>query len=150
MNIRKTRAYITWKAMNTRCNNPNNPKYHRYGGRGIKICERWQSFELFFEDMGEREVHETIDRKNNDLGYSKGNCRWASVGVQNRNRKWSIIYRGENATDASIRLGGNRSLVASRLKLGWTLGDAFSIRARVIDRYENKSNILITTLDSLI
>jgi len=128
MNIRKTRAYVTWKAMNTRCNNPNAPKYHRYGGRGIKICPTWKSFEVFYDDMGEREPNQTIDRIDNDGDYCRDNCRWASVKEQNRNRKASIKYNGENAVDASKRLGGNRHLVADRLRLGWSMEKAFSTK----------------------
>lgn len=82
-----TRVYRIWKAMSTRCNNPNSLRYKDYGGRGIKVCDRWRDFSKFYEDMGEPPPGHSIDRINNDLGYSKENCRWASTAQQNSNRR---------------------------------------------------------------
>lgn len=81
-----TPEYTCWANIRSRCGNPNNPEYHRYGGRGIVVCERWTKFENFLADMGRRpsEKH-SIERKNNDLGYFKDNCRWATRKEQQRN-----------------------------------------------------------------
>ena len=75
-----------WWAMLERCNNPKDPAYPKYGGRGITVCVRWLRFEQFLQDMGERPEGLSLDRRDNDGGYSPGNCRWATRIEQNRNR----------------------------------------------------------------
>ena len=79
--------YKLWLGMRTRCNNPNAPNYHLYGGRGITVCERWDDFSLFCEDMGERPEGYTLDRICTNEPYSPDNCRWASSLLQGRNRR---------------------------------------------------------------
>lgn len=84
--------------MHTRCTNPNHVYFKYYGARGIKVCERWDKFENFFADMGPRpSPTHTLERKNNDLGYFKRNCRWATRKEQNQNMKsthW-VTFRGK-------------------------------------------------------
>lgn len=84
--------------MLTRCNNPKYSEYHLYGGRGVTVCEEWGDFKKFFDDMGPRPspAHQ-IDRKNNELGYSKDNCYWATRSENVRNRRTTIFvdYKGE-------------------------------------------------------
>lgn len=79
-------TYNSWRAMLQRCENPEHSKFKHYGGRGIKVCARWHDFEKFKADMGERPEGTTIDRRNNEKGYTKANCRWATAAEQRANR----------------------------------------------------------------
>lgn len=83
-----TPTYHCWNSMLQRCSNKKDTAYHHYGGRGIKVCDRWQnSFENFYEDMGQRPEGLTIDRINNEGNYEPSNCRWASMQVQGLNQR---------------------------------------------------------------
>ena len=101
--MQKSMTHI-WSSMKARCYNINCKVYNRYGGRGITICSRWlESFENFVEDMGIRpEKGYSLDRIDNDKGYSKENCRWATSKQQNRNRRDIpyIEYKGESKSVA--------------------------------------------------
>lgn len=84
----KTRTYKIWVGMKQRCNNPNSNLYNNYGNKGISVCEEWNSFEIFLNDMGEAPDGFTIERVNNELGYSKHNCKWANRSEQNINKSY--------------------------------------------------------------
>lgn len=80
--------YNSWAAMRGRCNNPKNQDYASYGGRGLTVCDRWGSFENFLADMGQKpSPQHSIDRVNNDAGYSPDNCRWATKLEQRHNQR---------------------------------------------------------------
>jgi hypothetical protein len=78
----RDKTYKTWKEMRRRCTNPNATQWQWYGARGITVCDRWQSFEMFLADMGERPEGTTLDRIDGSRGYEPDNCRWATPAQQ--------------------------------------------------------------------
>lgn len=99
-----TPLYNVWRSMCQRCDNANHKSYHRYGGRGIKVCDEWNTFERFRDwalDNG-YDNGLTLDREHNDGGYYPDNCRWVSQQVQTNNRSNNhyITYNGETRTQA--------------------------------------------------
>src|SRR5258708_26967434 len=84
-------TYRSWAMMRARCQDANADQYRFYGALGIRVCDRWQSFENFFADMGVRPPGMTIDRIDGSKNYEPGNCRWLSHAEQCRNRKNNII-----------------------------------------------------------
>lgn len=93
----KTPEHSSWMSMLSRCKNPNATGWPMWGGRGISVCARWKKFENFLEDMGRRPTGTTLDRRDNNKGYSKGNCRWATPKQQALNRRSTVLvrYRGK-------------------------------------------------------
>ena len=98
--MHSTSEYNTWQSIKKRCLNKNNKNYHNYGGRGISICDEWlNSFENFFNDMGIKPYKESsIERIDNNKGYSKLNCKWASKKEQSRNQRSNRLITYNNET----------------------------------------------------
>lgn len=125
-NGQQTPEYMTWAHMIKRCENQTYHGFANYGGRGIKVCERWRaSFLAFFEDMGLRpSAKHSLDRKDVNGDYTPDNCRWASAKEQGRNRRNNRILTiaGESVTlaEAAERFGVNRGTIKGRLARGWT------------------------------
>lgn len=120
----ETPEYRAWTQMLDRCRRPRHPAFHRYGGRGIKVCERWAgSYEQFLADMGRRpSPRHSLDRIDNDGNYEPSNCRWATTKEQMRNRAANVrlTARGETLTLAewSERTGVALDVLAKRAKRG--------------------------------
>lgn len=125
------RIYGIWENMKTRCYNPNYREFYRYGGRGIKVCERWHHFPNFVEDMGLPPEGMTLERQDNDRDYEPGNCIWATVQAQARNRRTTIMVTLDGKTqclkDWATERGLSYKLVQQRVKRdGWPIEKALA------------------------
>lgn len=128
---KKTQEYISWRGMRHRCLNKKSTDYRYYGGRGIKICDRWRTFQNFLADMGKAPIGFTLERKDVDGEYTPENCKWASRKEQASNRHSNIIFNSETASDASKRLGGGNNLVKGRIRNGMEISRAFTQPKRI-------------------
>ncbi len=123
----RTPAYYAWLAAKSRCTNPKNPGFSRYGARGITICKRWLSFNSFLKDMGEKPAGLSLDRKNNYKGYSPSNCRWATKDQQMNNLRRTVYISAFGETKSVSQWARDeRCLVKKQAlqtrisKFGWT------------------------------
>jgi len=120
-------AYVSWLKMRRRCSSTARPEHAAYyRDRGITVCERWfNSFEAFFEDMGDRPPRHSLERIENDAGYEPGNCKWVLPLEQVLNRRVTVWveFRGERIKLAELaaRAGILRRVFAARLKRGWPI-----------------------------
>lgn len=122
----------TWASMNARCYNPNAPDFALYGGRGIKVCDRWQrphGYWNFVADMGPRPKGFTLDRIKSDGDYTAENCRWTDRRTQQNNRRYTrfVSYQGETLAlgDWSRRTGIKQNVLWGRLyHCKWSVGQA--------------------------
>lgn len=123
-NMRRSPTYKSWLSMRARCNNPGSGNWAEYGGKGIKMCDRWLSYENFLTDMGERPPGHSIDRIDNDGDYTPENCRWATQRQQNRNQRRNRLITHQGATKClaewAEESGVAQQLLRSRLERGWT------------------------------
>ena len=113
--------YGTWRHMLDRCENHNNPAYRNYGGRGIKVCERWHDIAAFISDMGSRPTAAMLERVNNNGNYEPSNCVWASATAQSRNRRYTKLSE-ERAEE--IRAGKSRGIKRKQLAVMYGVSEA--------------------------
>lgn len=124
-------TYVSWSGMRSRCR-PNHPQRQNYFDRGISIAPEWEDFDNFARDMGVRPLHASLDRIDNDKGYSKENCRWATREEQCNNRTSSVLlsFGGEtlSVTQWSRRLSISTTALWRRLFVfNWSIEEALTI-----------------------
>lgn len=147
-NVNGLPFYRTWANMKRRCFNKKHPDWSRYGGRGITVCKEWLKYEnfekemyeeygYFLEEHGQEKVRSmfTLDRIDNNSGYSKENCRWITIKEQQQNRraaKTSILFNGKSLMKNAREKGIKYGTLTSRIKSGWSLEKAINtpVKAR--------------------
>ena len=148
-----TPEYESWRHMKSRCDNPNNPSYHNYGGRGIDYHPDWEYFENFIADMGVCPPGYTIDRIDNDGNYTPDNCRWASRAEQTRNASYNNVFsadgRSQIQQDWANELGVSWQFLYYRLNIkGQTMQEIYdelkgeSPSANSMTRLKGAKNVL--------
>lgn len=121
-----TPIYGVWKNMMKRCNYIGSKDYYLYGGRGIAVCERWHTFQNFYDDMGDIPFpHAQLDRMDVNGDYENRNCKWATPAENQHNRRDNrlLTYRGETLClgEWEQKTGFPRNMLHSRLSRGWTM-----------------------------
>lgn len=119
--MEKTRPYRIWMNMKQRCSNPKHKSYKAYGGRGITLCKKWNNFADFWKDMEDGYAdHLSLDRVNNEIGYCKENCRWATPKEQSNNMRCNVklTFKGETLSPEmwAEKLGINVHTLRSRMQ----------------------------------
>lgn len=126
-----TRVFRIWVGMLARCNNPKRLNFKNYGGRGIRVCDRWTAFENFYADMGAPPDGFELDREDNDGDYEPDNCRWLSVKANSRNRRTNrnltLGCTTKCITDWAADLGITHQAINRRIDvLGWPIERALT------------------------
>lgn len=126
---RPTPTWVSWHSMKQRVRGQVSPE--NYAQRGIGMDPRWEAFENFLADMGERPPGTSIERIRNDEGYSPGNCRWATPTEQLRNTRVNHILEHDGARRPIVEwaelIGINNRTILNRLRLGWSVADALTV-----------------------
>lgn len=141
-----TSEYRAWRSMKDRCANPKNKAFHRYGGRGIKVCKRWRKFENFFADMGKKpSIVHSLDRIKNNKGYNPVNCAWRTPREQQNNKRSNklISFEGLKLTLAQFarRLKLPKHVVYMRYKNGWSIAEIAA--TPLLDKKNQKPRVQI-------
>jgi len=131
-------VYGIWASMIQRCKNKNNNQYNYYGGRGIKVCQRWLKFENFLKDMGEKPKEKSLDRINNNGNYCKKNCRWATIEQQVSNKRNNKLFTFHNRTQCvsfwAREYGIHLQTFWRRIKLNWSIEKILNTPIREIKK----------------
>lgn len=126
----RTKTYFAWIDMRQRCLNPNNWHFKWYGGRGIKVCERWADFRNFLSDMGVKPEGMTLERKNVNGNYDKSNCCWIPQATQARNRRNNRKLTHDGKTMLVVEWAEYLGIPHTRLKMrlfrGWAIERALT------------------------
>jgi len=130
VNYRRSPTMASFHNMHTRCERESHPKYHNYGGRGIRVCAEWDDFNVFLSDMGECPNGMTLERVDVNLGYSKDNCIWLEKSKQALNKTNSVMLSYLGITKCLSEwckdLGLSYSAIAYRIRSGWDVDRAFT------------------------
>lgn len=138
-----TQIHSKWLSMKARCRCKKSTSYKRYGKKGIKVCKRWDRFENFYKDMSDSyykhlkthgKKNTTLDRIDNNKGYCKENCRWATIKQQARNKKTNILIKHNGTTKTltewSIDFGFNYGMANKKLKEGFSFEEVLLLLHR--------------------
>lgn len=130
-NMSNSSEYASWESMKARCMNPKNSFYYNYGGRGIKVCERWMNFKNFINDMGNKPSKDySIDRIDVNGDYCPENCRWSDRYTQDRNRRSNVKFELNGETKILIDIAKEYNLhqqtIRDRISRGMTIDEAVS------------------------
>lgn len=137
-----TPIYAIWSSMVRRCELPSHPAYDNYGGRGIRVCERWVEFAAFYEDIGKLrpDRQHSLDRIDNDGDYCPENCRWVTPKQQGRNRRdnrWLTFGDKRHCLAKWAEITGlGYSTIRERLRRGWTTEDALTVNPDLGNRWK--------------
>ena len=127
---KKSPTYLSWRSMKLRCTNPSQPGWARYGGAGITVCARWQTFDNFLADMGERPEGMTLDRIDSHGNYEPSNCQWATRKTQQQNRDFTVWIEHDGRrlclTDWAKETGLGLTTIKYRIDAGWNASDALT------------------------
>lgn len=130
--LARTRVYRIWAGMKARCLNQNHPKFPKYGGNGIRVCERWLDFNMFFADMGHPpSPKHSIDRKDGKKGYEPDNCKWATPREQSSHIEHTryLTFQGNTLPlkEWERRTGIPDNTIGYRIDRGWTVEQALTL-----------------------
>jgi len=146
----RTPEYRAWDSMKARCLNKSTKNYHNYGGRGIKVCDRWLKFENFYADMGKKpSLKHSLDRIDNNGNYEKSNCRYATISQQANNKRNNILLtfngRTQTVSQWSKSINLSKSVIYDRLKKHtWSVEKILTTPVNI--KYRHKTHSLKQTI----
>ena len=122
----RTRVYRIWSDMRSRCEIPSSTSYYAYGAKGIRVCDRWKSFENFYADMGD-DNGLSLDRIDPTKNYAPDNCRWVDMKTQRQRQHHTLTHNGTPINKLAEDAGLHPVCVYKRLRRGWSIEEALSL-----------------------